>query len=401
MGAMDDYMRSKLPEELRADKDVEARACSFLHVLCAAEAVIACYLLLSTVFLLFPPHMLAMGADVAVGQEGSHYSSVSSSTSYFFFSSSHFFFSFSSTFSTYFSSSTPSSAPSSSSSSLSSSSASSSSLTTAGGASAVYSSSSCSTSSIAAPSSSSFSFLDMFHSTHTAAVMVTVAGVALVVHAALVCLLLRTRALRTAMAAYLLYLDLNFILWCISEGRGVHSSGFLGFSVLTRTPPAPTRLFILFFGRSAHTAKSCHTVWTSFMLGIRAGLASLGLMLVQAVAFHALTPIPSVHGGVESRVAMLVVISLSAILFQRLCEESKDRLRQKNDELKSGTDARTKFFNSLSHGTFQTFRTFRWGGRALTTGLLCRASHAHARNYRDERRADKDAYSQPMRAGGR
>jgi signal transduction histidine kinase len=87
------------------------------------------------------------------------------------------------------------------------------------------------------------------------------------------------------------------------------------------------------------------------MLGIRAGLASLGLMLVQAVAFHALTPISSAHGGVESRVVMLVTISLSAILLQQLCEESKDRLQQKNDQLKAGSDARTKFFNSLSHGT--------------------------------------------------
>jgi hypothetical protein len=46
---------------------------------------------------------------------------------------------------------------------------------------------------------------------------------------------MRTRSLRLAVAAYLLFLDLNLILWCISEGHGVLSSGFLGFSVLTCT----------------------------------------------------------------------------------------------------------------------------------------------------------------------
>jgi hypothetical protein len=85
------------------------------------------------------------------------------------------------------------------------------------------------------------------------------------------------------------------------------------------------------------------------MLGIPAGLLSLGMMLLQAGAFHALSSEP--HEGVQGRVVMLVAISLSAIVLQKLAEESKGRLQQKSDQLKAGSNARTKLFNSLSHGT--------------------------------------------------
>ena len=57
------------------------------------------------------------------------------------------------------------------------------------------------------------------------------------------------------------------------------------------------------------------------------------------------------HEGVQSRLVMLVAISLSAIVLQKLAEESKGRLQQKSDQLKAGSNARTKLFNSLSHGT--------------------------------------------------
>jgi hypothetical protein len=76
----------------------------------------------------------------------------------------------------------------------------------------------------------------VLHANHTAAVVLfVVAAVALVVHAAIAYTLLRTSSLRLAVAAYLLYLDIVLILWCISEGRGIFSSAFLGFSILTRT----------------------------------------------------------------------------------------------------------------------------------------------------------------------
>lgn len=213
VGAVDDFMRDKLPDELRVDKDIEARACSFLELLCGAAVLIACYLVVSTLFLALAQHHLPHVDN----DTDPTYSRASSSSSYFLFFSPNFFFIFSSSFTTYFFSS-PAYSSSTTSSSLSSS------LTTPGGTAASYSASS-STSAHVVPQSA-----------HTdAAVLVVLAGVALIAHAAIVCLLMRTRSLRLAVAAYLLFLDLNLILWCISEGHGVLSSGFLGFSVLTCT----------------------------------------------------------------------------------------------------------------------------------------------------------------------
>jgi hypothetical protein len=81
-------------------------------------------------------------------------------------------------------------------------------------------------------------------------------------------------------------------------------------------------------------------------------MLSLGVMLLQAGAFHALTALGGCQSeGAMGRVVMLVIVSLSAIALQKLSEDSKVRLQQKNDQLKAGSNARTKFFNSLSHGT--------------------------------------------------